>query len=75
MKDNRTPGINCPQCNQFIPTSITELISASFIDCPHCRLRLTLDKEQSQRAIQALEKVDIAQCNLENKSKFNGKGR
>ncbi len=73
MPENRIPGMNCPQCGRFIPISITELISASFIDCPHCQLRLTIDKSQSQRAIQALEKVDIAQRNLEDKSTFDGR--
>lgn len=70
-QQQKTPGLNCPKCGSFIPTSITELITASYIECPHCRLRLNIDKKESKRALEILNNVNKAQQNLENASKFN----
>lgn len=64
-------GLNCPQCGGFIETSIFQLLTSHALQCPHCRLRLTIDRSKSKQAFDALRKVQLAQENLEKKSKFN----
>ncbi len=66
--------MSCPSCSGFIPTSITELLAASHIDCPHCRLRLTINKGESARAMSLLAKVDAAEQRLNARSTFDGRG-
>lgn len=68
--NQKQPGLNCPQCGHFIPTTITELLSARALRCPHCRLELTINRQESKRAMEILQKVDDAQKNLDNASKF-----
>lgn len=67
----RVPGVVCPRCNGFIPTSIMELLSASYLRCPSCLLQLDIDRQQSRTALDALAKVKGAQDNVEKASKFN----
>jgi DNA-directed RNA polymerase subunit RPC12/RpoP len=68
--NQRQPGLNCPQCGTFIPTTIAELLSARSLRCPHCRLELTINRHESKRAMEILQKVEDAQKNLDNASKF-----
>lgn len=63
-------GLNCPVCGAFIPTTITELITAGSLLCPYCGLRLNIDREASHRALDALRKVNDAQRLVDEKSKF-----
>lgn len=70
--NERIPGITCPRCGNFIPTSITELISSGSLRCPVCHLRLDIDKQKSDRALKALAKVDEAQKRVNERSRFNG---
>lgn len=58
------PGMNCPKCGNFIPTTITELLNSSGLTCPHCRLTLTINREESKKAMEILKDVDKAQQNL-----------
>lgn len=69
--EQRIPGVGCPRCNKFIPTSITELITASFLCCPHCGLRMDIDRQKSKTALEALKKVNMAQAEVERRSHFN----
>lgn len=71
MQQQRPVGLNCPQCDTFIETSIFQLITASALVCPKCKLRLNIDRIKSRKAFEALRKVDAAQKNLEAKSKFH----
>lgn len=64
-------GLNCPQCGTFIETTMLQLITANALICPKCRLRLNIDRMKSRQAIEALRKVQAAQKNLDEKSKFN----
>lgn len=41
--------------------------------CPHCGLRLSIDRAKSMKAMQALAKVEAAQRRVEKTSKFNGR--
>lgn len=72
MPQQQTPGLKCPQCSQFIPTSISELLSAQALRCPFCGLELTINRNESKRAMEILKEVDDATKNLEKASKFNG---
>lgn len=52
-----------------------ELVTASKIVCPICRLELWINKSESQKAIDAMNKVLEAQNNLEKVSRFDGTRR
>ena len=67
----QVPGLDCPKCGHFIETSISELLTAKGLVCPHCRLQLTINKQESKRALEILSDVDNAAKNLEKASKFN----
>lgn len=66
----RLSGMPCPQCNGFIPVSMQQIITDSAIICPHCGLRLTINRQQSSTAIEALKKVQQAQNDFDRKNKF-----
>lgn len=51
----RTPGLDCPKCGVYFPTTIPDLLSGS-IRCPYCGLTLYIDRKASGHAMQALEK-------------------
>ncbi len=70
-QDTRTPGMACPRCGAFIPTSIAELLTSPYLRCPHCLLQLNIDRQQSARALKALAKVEEARHKVEKSSKFN----
>lgn len=63
-------GLKCPQCGTFIETSIFQLLTTNALVCPSCHLRLKIDRMKSKPAFDALRKVQLAQKNLEEKSKF-----
>jgi transcription elongation factor Elf1 len=67
----QVPGLNCPQCGKFIETTISELLTATGLVCSHCRLQLTINKQESKRAMEIFEDVNKASKNLEKASKFN----
>ena len=56
----RMPGIKCPNCGNFIPTSIKQILFSSVLFCPTCGLILNIDKRKSDKALQILAKVDEA---------------
>lgn len=64
-------GMKCPQCGAFIETTIFQLLTTNALVCPACHLRLRIDRMKSRQAFDALRKVQVAQKNLEQKSKFN----
>ncbi|MBQ1408799.1 MAG: hypothetical protein IIY87_03470 [Bacteroidales bacterium] len=72
MPQQQTPGLKCPQCGQFIPTTIAELLSAPALVCPHCKLELSINRSESKQAMDILKEVDNASKNLEKASTFNG---
>ena len=67
----QVPGLNCPKCGHFIETTINELLSAKALVCSHCRLELTINKQESKRALEILEDVNVAAKNVDKASKFN----
>ena len=42
---SKTPGISCPRCGKFIPTTITELLTQGHLRCPYCLMKLKIDRE------------------------------
>ena len=48
----RTPGLDCPKCGVYFPTTIPDLLSGS-IRCPYCGLTLYIDRKESGHAMQA----------------------
>lgn len=69
---DRIAGFPCPVCGVFIPTSINDLLSASSITCPSCRLQLEIDMNHSSKALEILNQVQEAQENVKAASSYNG---
>lgn len=67
---DRRVGMKCPQCGEFIETSIFQLLTTCALVCPSCHLKLNIDRMKSRPAFDALRKVQAAQENLEKKSHF-----
>lgn len=70
-QQQRVPGIRCPHCGNFIPTSIQQILFSSCLFCPTCGLKLNIDKRKSDKALQILAKVDEAQRRVEDVSHFS----
>ena len=66
----RKAGLKCPQCGEFIETTIFELLTTNALVCPKCHLRLNIDKIKSSKAFDALRKVNTAQDEVARKSRF-----
>jgi len=64
------PDFSQNPCGGFIPVSMQQIITDSAIICPHCGLRLTINRQQSSTAIEALKKVQQAQNDFDRKNKF-----
>ncbi len=72
QQNQREPGMPCPRCGGFIRTTAAELLVSAYLRCPHCLLQLTIDRNQSKKALQALQKVEEARLKVEKSSRFNG---
>lgn len=70
QQQQRVPGIRCPHCGNFIPTSIQQILYSSALFCPTCGLRLNIDKRKTEYAQKILAKVDEAQRRVEEESHF-----
>lgn len=70
-QQQQVPGMTCPQCGKFIPTTITELLTSGHLRCSYCLLKLNIDRYKSATALKALAKVEAAQKRVEGTSKFN----
>lgn len=68
----RPHGLNCPVCQAFIATSMTDLLHKGHLDCPGCGLRLTINRTQSKQALEALAKVEKSIQNLRETETFKG---
>lgn len=67
----QVPGMPCPNCGEFMPTTITELLTSGHLRCSKCLLVLYIDRYKSATALKVLAKVDAAQKRVESTSKFN----
>lgn len=57
----RVPGIRCPHCGNFIPTSIQQILYSKSLFCPTCGLKLDIDKRKSDKAVEMLKKFNDVQ--------------
>ncbi|SDG04699.1 hypothetical protein SAMN05216518_11855 [Bacteroidales bacterium KHT7] len=67
----RMPGMPCPRCGSYIPTSIQQILFSNSLCCPLCGLRLNIDKTKSYKALKILAKVNEAQQRVEDTSHFS----
>lgn len=65
-KQQRIPGLTCPNCQNLIPITIHQLLEAKSIFCPICGLRLSMDKKPSDKAKDVLRKIEEAQKKHDN---------
>ncbi len=70
MVQQQVSGMNCPDCEGFIPVSIHQLLFEGGISCPHCGLKMTINRQQSKAAIDALSKVNDAMLKVKATEKF-----
>lgn len=71
QQQHGVPGIRCPHCGNFIPTSIQQILFSNCLFCPSCGLKLNIDKRKSDKALKILAKVDEAQRRVEDTSHFS----
>lgn len=65
------PGMECPECGFFINMSIETILYQSGIQCAGCGLKLTMNRNMSNEALQALQNLDTAIKNVNHlKSKY-----
>ena len=70
---NRQSGMPCPQCHGFIPTNMEQIARKHIIECPHCGLRLNINRPENGLALETLEKFGWMQKNgLLDKSGVSG---
>lgn len=66
----RVNGMNCPACQMFIPVSVSQLLYDGGIMCPCCGLTMTINKSQSNQALDALKKLEDATKKLRETESF-----
>jgi len=54
---NRQSGMPCPQCHGFIPTNMEQIAREHIIECPHCGLRLNINRPENGLALETVEKI------------------
>ena len=60
QQQQRMPGMACPRCGNFIPTSIQQILFSNVLFCPTCGLKLNIDKKKHEKTLKILENVDEA---------------
>jgi len=69
---SRKPGINCPECGQHFPVSMEMLLFQAAVQCPYCRLELTINKEASSKALEPLKTFYQKMKTAEEQAKGSG---
>jgi len=57
-------GFACPECTFLIQPTIRDLLYELTIQCPQCGLKLHMDKQASNAALQALQELHVAVENI-----------
>lgn len=57
LDSNKLGGFECPVCKGFIPVRIEELVVSLQVSCPSWGLLLTLDKNNSGKALGLIDNV------------------
>ena len=52
------PGVNCPECGFNIQVTISILLNNSAIFCSNCGLKLTIDRQESNKSLDQLRKLN-----------------
>lgn len=60
----RPAGFNCPVCAFFIEVSIDSLLHAKHEKCPKCQTVFTMNRNESEVALEFLQKLKVAADNL-----------
>lgn len=50
MDTSQMTGLTCPKCSGFIPLTLEKLLKDHVFICPHCGLRLSIDRKQSDQS-------------------------
>jgi len=59
--------IKCANCGGNIPVSAYNILYSGCLFCPHCGLKMNIDKRKSKKTLQILAKVDEALSRAQNK--------
>lgn len=70
---NIPPGIACPQCRKYLEFNIKEILDEKAIECPNCHYRLVIDRSNSRSVFEALQKIEKAKRELEERGKTGNK--
>ena len=54
----RPAGMPCPQCNQFIPIKMEQVIREGVIACPHCGLRMNYNAQETKAYWETLKRLE-----------------
>ena len=65
QQQRNKPGLPCPICGQLIPISINQLLFDRALFCTSCGLRLSIDKQKTEKAQEILAKVEGAISRLD----------
>jgi len=60
----RPAGFNCPKCAFFIEVSIESLLRSENEKCPKCQTVFTMNRDESQVALEFLQRLKVAADNL-----------
>lgn len=58
-------GVPCPNCGNFIPISMQQILFSNSICCPICGLSINIDKRKSDKALEMLKKIEDTQKKFE----------
>ncbi|WP_258098250.1 hypothetical protein [Marinoscillum pacificum] len=65
-------GFKCPKCETHIETSLQDLLYQASITCPKCLTNFSMDREESSKAIELMQKLKVALENIDTAKKFKG---
>ncbi len=67
MSRNQNPvkGLPCPECGVVIAMTLDRLLSPRPLVCPGCCLEIQINREKSEKSLDAVRKIKDAIQNLE----------
>ena len=70
QSNSGTPGFNCPNCNFFVEVTLKSLLFEANQKCPSCLTKFTMDRQESKRAIELMQKLNTVIENIESVKDF-----
>ena len=46
VESDLIPGIKCPNCNNFVPILINQILFSDYLFCPTCGLKITINEQK-----------------------------